>query len=100
MEGILKRRREFQDKWAASIEQHPWIGNITKEEVEKHSDKDDCWVIINGEVYDITQYLCCHPGGQGFFMGKRDISQSFNRFHKGMDISFLDKLKIGVLVNP
>ena len=33
------------------------------EDVKAHSDSDDCWMIINGRVYDVTSYINLHPGG-------------------------------------
>ena len=35
----------------------------TMEEASQHNTKDDCWVVIDGKVYDITPYLDEHPGG-------------------------------------
>ncbi len=35
----------------------------TLEEVKKHNTKDDCWVIINNEVFDLTNAIDSHPGG-------------------------------------
>lgn len=32
-------------------------------EVAKHDSQNDCWMIINGEVYNATNYLYAHPGG-------------------------------------
>jgi len=34
------------------------------EEIRKHNQVNDCWVVINGNVCDITQWLANHPGGQ------------------------------------
>jgi len=36
---------------------------ITVSEVKKHNKKEDCWIVINGEVIDLTSYLPDHPGG-------------------------------------
>ncbi|KAL8028065.1 hypothetical protein ABFS82_14G132800 [Erythranthe guttata] len=33
------------------------------EDVAKHNNKDDCWLIINAKVYDVTPFLEEHPGG-------------------------------------
>ncbi len=32
-------------------------------EVAKHNLATDCWVMIQGDAYDITKYLNIHPGG-------------------------------------
>ncbi|KAL2233497.1 UNVERIFIED_CONTAM: Cytochrome b5 isoform A [Sesamum indicum] len=33
------------------------------EEASEHNTKDDCWVVIDGKVYDVSSYLDEHPGG-------------------------------------
>lgn len=32
-------------------------------EIAKHNSKSDCWLLISGKVYDITDYFGSHPGG-------------------------------------
>lgn len=32
-------------------------------EVAQHTSKEDCWTIISGDVYDLTEYINRHPGG-------------------------------------
>jgi cytochrome b involved in lipid metabolism len=36
---------------------------LTVEEVQKHNQPNDCWLIINDAVYDVTNYAQFHPGG-------------------------------------
>ena len=36
---------------------------LTKQEVAKHTTRDDCWVIVDNKVLDLTRYLRDHPGG-------------------------------------
>lgn len=37
---------------------------FTREEIEKHSSADDCWIVVDGKVYDATSVLDWHPGGK------------------------------------
>jgi cytochrome b involved in lipid metabolism len=32
-------------------------------EIAKHTEEEDCWLVIHGKVYDVTKYLDEHPGG-------------------------------------
>ena len=36
---------------------------FSPEEVAKHNTRDDCWLIIEGRVYDVSQYVPDHVGG-------------------------------------
>merc|ERR1711998_72345 len=36
---------------------------IPEDEVKKHKNKDSCWVVIKGQVVDVTEFLPDHPGG-------------------------------------
>jgi cytochrome b involved in lipid metabolism len=59
------------------------IAGITLEEVAKHTTKEDCWVVVNGDVLNVTNFLSEHPGGELAiltFAGK-DATEEFNMIH-------------------
>jgi cytochrome b involved in lipid metabolism len=37
---------------------------LTREQVAQHGTPDDCWTIVDDDVFDITTFLGSHPGGQ------------------------------------
>ncbi|KAJ3337743.1 hypothetical protein HDU93_000633 [Gonapodya sp. JEL0774] len=56
---------------------------ISAVEVSKHNTKSDCWVILNGEVYDLTNFLPEHPAGANIILkyAGKDGSKAFNPIH-------------------
>ena len=37
-------------------------------DISNHKTQNDCWVAINGNVYDVTKYLDQHPGGSDLIL--------------------------------
>ncbi|KZO91367.1 L-mandelate dehydrogenase [Calocera viscosa TUFC12733] len=52
-------------------------------EVQLHNTRDDCWVVIDGEVYDVTHFLADHPGGTASIlrMAGKDATDVFTPIH-------------------
>lgn len=36
---------------------------LTTSELAKHASGSDCWLLISGKFYDVTNYIGQHPGG-------------------------------------
>merc|ERR1712076_191745 len=58
-------------------------GGDSMEEVAKHTSKTDCWVVVSGQVLNVTKFLGEHPGGELAiltFAGK-DATEEFDMIH-------------------
>ncbi|OJI81328.1 hypothetical protein ASPTUDRAFT_128444 [Aspergillus tubingensis CBS 134.48] len=56
---------------------------LSREEVEKHSTRESCWVAIHGSVYDVTEFLDEHPGGAQVILrcAGKDGTADFDSVH-------------------
>ena len=56
---------------------------ISMQEVERHHSPEDCWVVINGKVYDLSRFQKTHPGGSEIITSNagKDVSNLFNGVH-------------------
>src|SRR4051794_14089996 len=74
--------------------------DVTREEVARHNTRDDCWVIIAGKVYDITEWAPHHPGGAGIarmYAGK-EATAEFGDYHSAQAVAHMAHFRIGDLV--
>jgi cytochrome b involved in lipid metabolism len=55
----------------------------TLDEVSTHNKKEDIWVVIDGQVLDVTKFLPDHPGGEKAILlyAGRDATEEFNMLH-------------------
>lgn len=56
---------------------------LSYDEVGKHNQKSDCWVIVHGKVYDVTSFLDQHPGGSAIILkyAGKDATKAFDPIH-------------------
>ena len=86
--------------------------SFTMSEVSQHNSGSDCWTVISGDVYDLTDYIKRHPGGDEILRAcGSDATSQFNSRqtaddgqpigtgtpHSQAAREQLDKLKIGTL---
>mmetsp|Transcript_98712 Transcript_98712/g.235181 ORF Transcript_98712/g.235181 Transcript_98712/m.235181 type:complete len:897 (+) Transcript_98712:64-2754(+) len=72
----------------------------TWEEVNQHSTADDAWTVIDGRVYNITEFAPSHPGGSSIILkfAGVDASDQFAAFHRPRVYGRLPKLLIGEVI--
>nr|AGG69480.1 fatty acyl desaturase 2 [Argyrosomus regius] len=76
-------------------------GVYTWEEVQRHCNRNDQWMVIDRKVYNTTQWAKRHPGGFrviGHYAGE-DATEAFAAFHPDLKFvkKFLKPLLIGEL---
>ncbi|CAL9164028.1 cytochrome b5 [Musa acuminata AAA Group] len=68
------------------------------DEVAKHKGAKDCWLIISGKVYDVTQFMDEHPGGDDVLLtaSGKDATNDFEDIgHSNAAREMMDKYYIG-----
>ncbi len=70
------------------------------QEVAKHNTEDDCWIIANDNVYDVTLFLSLHPVGKDSIVKNAgtDQSDSYN-YHSVVAKALWKHYKIGKVDN-
>ncbi|ORX39755.1 putative L-lactate dehydrogenase [Kockovaella imperatae] len=58
-------------------------GQVSIRDVLDHEKGDQVWVVIKGDVYDMTEFLDDHPGGKDIILNNRskDVTPIFNPRH-------------------
>lgn len=72
---------------------------ISSQELANHTKKGDLWISIQGKVYDVSEWVKDHPGGDAPLMNLagQDVTDAFVAFHPGSAWKYLDQFFIGYL---
>lgn len=71
----------------------------TLRDIQKHNSENDCWIIVNGIVYDVTNFINLHPAGKECLLKRAgtDCTRDLG-FHSGRAIKILQSMCIGKLI--
>jgi len=72
----------------------------SREEVGKHDRATDGWIVVDDKVYNVTNWIPYHPGGEKVLLDVlgRDATRAFKRIgHSWMALDELDSLEIGYI---
>ncbi|WOL14307.1 cytochrome b5-like [Canna indica] len=75
------------------------LKSYSPSEISLHTTKKDCWLSIHGKVYDVTNFLEDHPGGDDVLLhasASGDASQAFDDVgHSSTAMSMMESYLIG-----
>lgn len=61
------------------------LKQYTLDEVSKHNKEDDLWVVIDSYVYDLSDFIDAHPGGEAVLLSDdvagQDVTETFFGLH-------------------
>jgi salicylate hydroxylase len=97
----MEARREVMGNLWVPDTPLPGDRQVTRDEVAEHNSFEDCWVIIRGKVYDISEWKDHHPGGP--FVARmhagKDATGEFGDFHSKMAERHMAHFCVGELVD-
>ncbi|KAL9397713.1 hypothetical protein Peur_011966 [Populus x canadensis] len=71
---------------------------FTLEEVSAHNSPKDCWLVVEGRVYDLTKFLEDHPGGDDVLLSAtgKDATDDFEDVgHSSTARALMDEFYVG-----
>ncbi|KAI9033108.1 cytochrome b5-like heme/steroid binding domain-containing protein [Hyaloraphidium curvatum] len=77
------------------------LKRYTVQQLAEHRTEGDCWMAIQGKIYNVTPYLRYHPGGVKELLrgAGRDATKLFMDAHSWVNVHLmLDKCLVGFLV--
>jgi len=73
------------------------------ETVSKHNTEDDAWIVVKGDIFDVTKFISFHPGGKNIIINNlgTDLTEAFGskevHEHSEKAYRMLENYKIGIL---
>ncbi|KAM0809363.1 putative Cytochrome b5 heme-binding domain-containing protein [Seiridium cardinale] len=72
---------------------------FSRDEVAKHTSEDDVWFIIDSKVYDVSDFLDAHPGGEAVLrqVAGTDATVAFYNLHRHEVLTKYENLAVGTI---
>lgn len=94
----------FRPKKPSTNDVKSVLQNYTLSDISSHNSKSSCWMVISDEVFDVTNFISKHRGGDRILAGCGiDATDLFTgksvlgRVHSAMAVKLLSSMKIGTL---
>jgi hypothetical protein len=73
--------------------------SLKRADVTKHNTAEDCWVIIDHKVYDLSDFIDAHPGGSVVLaqVAGKDATVDFYQLHRQEVLTKYKDLCVGTL---
>lgn len=77
------------------------LNQLTLQDVATHNTRDDCYLVIRNNVYDVSNFIDSHPGGVQRISEQcgKEVSGLFAQIHSNRAWDLLVDYKIGNLQN-
>jgi L-lactate dehydrogenase (cytochrome) len=76
--------------------QTPQNEKLHGSDVAKHNTDEDCWIVIHGKAYDVTEFKEDHPGGRNIILkwAGKDATETYEPIHPPDTLDkYLDRSK-------
>ncbi|BDD56387.1 Cytochrome b5 domain-containing protein 1 [Monascus purpureus] len=56
---------------------------LSIQQISQHGSPEDCWIVVNDQVWDVTDFLEEHPGGSAIILkyAGRDATKAYSKVH-------------------
>ena len=90
----------FLETWEVEDKQQNAYVTIMPEELRLHAKSQDCWVVLFGTVYDLTEFGKYHPGGSYIIqkLAGKDGTKNYQAFHPQEKLKTIQATAVGRLV--
>lgn len=76
------------------FEKKTMSAKFTSSDVARHASRDDCWIIFEQQVFDVTSFIAEHPGGDAILQAAgRDATEMFRDVGHSEGICFFFERK-------